>query len=665
MGLSLRTKLVIAAAAPLAVLTGLALSMGHHLETREAIKQTSERMQLVADLYAARFDGLFQLAGQIADHSATTLSTDPHIHEYELYELLRVLVADQPMVYGACIAFEPGGFKQGLDRFAPYVYRGPRIESADPRARTDPRSLLQKDVAKFYDYADGSWEWYSAVRADGKSRWTEPYFDKDGGEIVMTTYSAPITRDGEFVGVTTADVALGDLAERVDSTDLSSGNFAIISRGGKIVAAPNPGLVMRPLDELAGRNAGRAEVDEIGAQLVTGGRGVRRVRDFPNPGWNFVFFSPIPSTGWTFVASLDESVVMGPVYRELSTRAAFFIGLSALTLGIVWLATSRLTKPIEQLAGAVEQLGAGQIDMASIDIPAKDELGRLAHAFNRMVKDLRTHIAALTEETAARERIEADLRVAREIQASLLPREFPKGGYGAFDVFGVNVPARHVAGDFFDVFELDGPGSGRLLFVIADVSGKGMPAAMFMAVARTVLRQVAAAEPTNGEGGITPARIASAMNRILCTQNDNGMFVTMFLGVLDTRTGELTYTNAGHPKPYVTGAGGTRVFGEVTGTVLAAMTDAAVGEQRDILRAGERLVLYTDGVPEAAPMREVNGRTSVHGEFFGEARMAALFDAVAAEPLERACATIAERISAYQDGELRDDVTLLVVERKG
>lgn len=646
MGVSLRTKLVLAAAVPLAALTGLALTAGHSIARREALGLAKERLQTVADLYAARFDGLFRVAGQVAENAAATVAAQPHIDAAELEDLLRDHVTRQPLAFGACFAFEPGAYRPEIPRYAPYVYR----------PLSDPSTVTVKDLALSFDYTDGTHEWYEAPRTAAAPHWSEPYFDTGGGEIMMTTYSAPIIRDEKFIGVATVDLALADLPTRVDRADLQGGTFAVLSRSGHFVAAPVPELLMKHIGEAIGAGPHRGELAALIEGLGSSVRGVLRVRDFPVEGWHFFCYSNIPATGWTFVAVLDESRVLGPVYAELAARASFFASFSLITLLIVWLVTRQLTKPIERLARAVRELGAGRLDTASIDVRADDELGRLARAFNGMVKDLRRHVSALTEETAARERIEADLRVAREIQASLLPRALPEAGFGALRVYGINLPAKHVAGDFFDVFEVS---PGRLMFVIADVSGKGISAAMFMAVARTVLRQTSSADPD-----ASPARIAQVMNRVLVAENERGMFLTMILGVIDTGTGEIVYANAGHPPPLRTnGQACAELFGEVTGTVLAVMEDAVFEERRARLGAGERLVFFTDGVTEAAPPAEVMGRAEpLPADFLGDEGTARLITEVQHLSARLACETITQRVGAFQSGVLRDDVTVLIID---
>lgn len=652
MRISLRAKLAMAAVLPLSAAAVIGLVVGHGALRDAARAETSRRMQLVADLYAARFDGQFAAIKQAATGLALMMADDPAPSDDKLIGALRHTLEREPRVYGACIAFEPGAHREGAARHAPYVFRD--------RARGG--AVTEIDLAAAYDYADGSWEWYRAPKERLAPVWTEPYFDKGAGGILMSTCSIPFFRDGRFAGVVTADVALDELYARVEHEDLEGGAFVIVSGKGTLIACGREDLIGRHARELLDAQADRRDVDAMLAAFESGERGARLMQGFPAPGSYFVVYSPVTETGWEFVAAVEERVVMAPVYASLAARSAYFLAIGGLTIAVVVLVTRRVTSPIERLAAGVRRLATGELEMPAIDAGGRDELGELARAFDGMVRDLRDHVAALTRATAARERVEGELRVAREIQASLLPAAFPPfPGRTEFSLHAVNIPARQVGGDFFDYFFV---APDRLLFVIADVSGKGIPAAMFMAVVRTLLRQLAALP-----GEPSPARIVTEANRVLARENQRGMFVTLFLGIYNTATGEVVYANAGHPPPYRVRAGApASAFGEVTGTVVAAIEDAPFAEQRDRLAAGERLVLYTDGVTEAAPPIDTAAGAGpgarTHGEFFGEARTADLCARLAGEPVRTMCEAIARAVDDYQRHEPRDDVTVMALARE-
>lgn len=281
---------------------------------------------------------------------------------------------------------------------------------------------------------------------------------------------------------------------------------------------------------------------------------------------------------------------------------------------------------------------------------AQDEIGELARAFNTMVGQLREQVAALTAQTKARESVESELRIAREIQRSLLPRTFPPFPHRKeFDLHAYNGAARRVGGDFYDFFFLP---DGRLALVIGDVCGKGVPAALFMAVARTVVRNLALS-------GRSPDELLTEANRILLADNTQGLFVTLIVAFYDPATGAVTYGNGGHPRPLVVGNGNgsgaaCRAFGRVTGTIVGALENQSWGTAEERVAPGEAVVMFTDGVPDAR---------RPGGALFGEERLAELLSDLAGEPVDRLCQRVVARLDEYAASDWPDDVTLLVLRR--
>jgi len=335
---------------------------------------------------------------------------------------------------------------------------------------------------------------------------------------------------------------------------------------------------------------------------------------------------------------------MASVYREIgSSFVMMLIGLAMIMAAIFW-AAMYITRPLGRLAGAAEEIAAGNLDVRVGDGSAGDEIADLSSAFRTMAGNLKEHIAALTRETAAREAVESELRIARTIQDSLLPKQFPVRP--EFSLCAVNVPAREMAGDFYDFYFLD---DATMAIAIGDVAGKNVSAALLMAVARTVLRDYAAL-------GIGPAGIFEKANAMLAKENDTGMFVTVFFGLYDIRTGRLTFANAGHNPPFVIGADGTvRPTESLHNPALGIMEEAIYVERTVTLEPGEKLILYTDGVTEAV---------APDGVFFGEERFTEELCGGGSLPPKELCSRVIERIKEYEHGDRHDDVTLLILERR-
>ena len=253
-----------------------------------------------------------------------------------------------------------------------------------------------------------------------------------------------------------------------------------------------------------------------------------------------------------------------------------------------------LIRPLRTLhhaaIGLVESKMAALSDFR-VEVNTGDELEELAHSFQYMVSELNEYIQNLSRVTAEKERIGAELDVARHIQASMLPCIFPAfPERHEFDIYASMTPAKEVGGDFYDFFLVD---DDHLALVMADVSGKGVPAALFMMISKTLLKSAA-------QSGLSPKAVLEKVNDQLCENNEAEMFVTVWLGILEISTGKMKCANAGHEYPAIMRKGGSfELFKDKHGFVLAGMEGARYREYELELDAGDRLVVYTDGVPEA------------------------------------------------------------------
>jgi len=327
---------------------------------------------------------------------------------------------------------------------------------------------------------------------------------------------------------------------------------------------------------------------------------------------------------------------------------SFALLVLAGALGAVWMAGG-ISKPIRELRGKALEMGRGNFS-TKIQVAGSREARDLAVAFNELGDALTKYVEELKRETSAREAFESEVRTARKIQEALLPHTFPPfPDRSEFALFASLIPAKEVSGDFYDFFFID---DETLALVMADVSGKGLPAAIFMAVARTLLRNICLSSP-----GITPDKALSRANDYLCDENEEAMFVTVFLAFHNARTGKLTFANAGH-EPFVSlrADGIPKRLGVLNDFPLgiAPGHEFALGEHN--LEIEETIVLHTDGVTDA---------TSPEGEFFGEKR----FLDILAEHAERAPADIVaavnDAILAFQKDNQFDDITIMAMRRKG
>jgi len=633
---SIRWKLFFAIGAPLLFILLVVFGIGYYDLRKDAYSDVHDLMTEIASNYAEKFDQTFSVAAQTAKTTLSFLTAAEALDAPTLYRLLRRTVSENPYIYGSAIAFEEGAFKPETMLFCPYVCR----------AGTGDGVLREIDIARdAYDYRQA--EWYRLPKESGKPFWTEPYFDKGAGNVIMCTYSAPFYKDGKFRGVVTADIRVDDLKKLIRKEGLvDPGSFVIMSRDGRYISHPQSEFIMKETVFSNAEKLGRNELMALGREMVSGAKGASLIKDFQGHGRIFLFYAPIPSTGWSFAATVPEAEVMGPAWAQLAKVEAILGGGLLITLLLLWRISTKITRPVRDFASWAKEIGNGRFEVPLQGPFARDEIGDLAGAFEKMIRGLKDHMEALTRETSKRQQVESELQVARDIQLSLLPKIFPPfPERKEFDLYAKNGPARFVAGDFFDFFFID---EKTLAFTIADVSGKGVPAAMFMVITRTLLRNIALS-------GKTPSEVLSLTNRILFEGNERGMFVTLFFGYYDLSTGKVRYVNAGHHQPYcMNGSGSVRKFGRVTGTLLGISEGLNYEEAEETLPAGETLILYTDGFPEA--------RTP-SGEFLNDRRFRELLESCGGQPVMDLCEKVFQRAMDFQDQKPADDLTILALRR--
>jgi sigma-B regulation protein RsbU (phosphoserine phosphatase) len=304
-------------------------------------------------------------------------------------------------------------------------------------------------------------------------------------------------------------------------------------------------------------------------------------------------------------------------------------------------------RPVKELTAAAARLGGGDLAV-SLSIRTGDEIEKLADTFAKMAVRLNEYIENLTRVTAEKERIGAELDVATKIQTSMLPCIFPAFPHRAeFDIYASMQPAKEVGGDFYDFFLID---ENKLAVVIADVSGKGVPAALFMVIAKTLIKN-------NAQYDQSPKEVFETVNNLLCENNEAGMFVTAFMGILDIPSGKFTYANAGHNPPLIKRANGQYEWLPTNpGLMLAGLEDMIYSQDEIQLDSGDILFLYTDGVTEAVDREN---------RFFEEPRLKDALNAYRGQDLRGLLLSIKREIDNFADGaEQADDITMLAFARR-
>ena len=444
-----------------------------------------------------------------------------------------------------------------------------------------------------YDYP--SQEWFSEPLRQNGGYWSEPYIDKGGGEKLMTTYSLPIKdTKGRTAAVLTADVSLAELSEMIGDVKIFPEAFSmIVSREGQIMASPEETLVIRAsIEEMAARMDDTSGFKQLNRAMLSGESGTLPLK--VNGVKSYIYFAPVERTGWSMSIVVPEKEIYSGIRK------------------------------IDAMVKALQLLGLAMLILI------------LRSFFKSQLK-----YRSLNER---KKRMEGELQIARDIQMAMVPKVFPPfPERNDLDIAASIVPAKQVGGDLYDYFIRD----NRLFFCIGDVSGKGIPASLVMAMTRSIFRSVSAHEDN-------PANIVAALNRGLSEMNESNMFVTFFCGVLDLSAGTLRYCNAGHNAPMIV-SDALRSLPVEPNLALGIDESMQYREQESRLRRGETIYLYTDGVTEAE---------NSEYELFGTERMAARLagGGTAEDYLESVQAGVSDFVGKAPQS---DDMTQLVIRYLG
>lgn len=353
--------------------------------------------------------------------------------------------------------------------------------------------------------------------------------------------------------------------------------------------------------------------------------------------------------------AMDSSIgLWGRIYLFEMLALNFYFALS---IGFMWFTEERIATPIENLAEVAENYYVEHADgeqrekmLNACTKYAGDstEVGNLARSYITMIRDLELYVDNLKTVTAEKERINAELTLASDIQAHMLPCIFPAfPDHDEFDVYATMTPAKEVGGDFYDFFMVD---DTHLAVVMADVSGKGVPAALFMVIAKTLIKN-------HAQMGLEVQEVFTTVNQMLCEGNDAGLFVTAWMGILDTVSGELSYVNAGHNPPLLKQENGDFTYLKSrAGFVLAGMETTKYRKNTLSMKPGDRLFLYTDGVTEA---------TNAENKLYGEERLAQFINRHVKDQAEEVLHELKADIDKFVgEAPQFDDITMLMLDYK-
>ena len=546
-----------------------------------------------------------------------------------MYDVTKRLLQNNEFIYGCAVAFEPNYFPSEGNHFSPYSYRNESGEIKSMQLGTDTYD---------YHYMD----WYQIPKLLNKPYWSEPYYDEGGGEKMMTTYSKPLyDSEGKLYAIITADLSLEWLTELVGKIQVFENSYNLmVSRNASYIVHPDHNLILNETIFSSTYGDKDESLKKLQDDMVNCRAGeVLRTKEGQK---FFVFYSPVETTQWMVAIVCPRSELYMEV--RMLRNLLIVLGVIALLLMIVmnYNGIRKVVEPVEDFSDVAKKIAKGDFTAELPQIKSQDELKELHDSFEYLQHSLVNYIEELKSTTANKERIESELRIAHNIQMGMLPKVFP--AFPERDDLALSaklIPAKEVGGDLYDFFIKD----EKLYFIVGDVSGKGIPASLVMAVTCRLFRSVVAHLDK-------PEEIMASLNDSLADGNESGMFCTAFLGILDLKTGKLTYCNAGHNAPLIINTNGHVMPMRVDSNLpLGMFSGYPYGGQETTLDRQMMLYMFTDGVNEA----ENNDK-----ELFGDDRLVALLKQHASKmPDEIIDQTFAEVTHHANGAEQSDDITAM------
>ncbi len=598
--------------------------------------------KMYMEVYDEKINNVFHAVEVALANNVTEVEENIGKEKQEFFAIEHLLMLN-PNIMGAAVAYNPDCEPRKGEPFSPYAHR-------------DSLGIHTKQLnTKEYDYLHQPW--YTKPIEAGKGVWSDPYLDEGGGEVMMITYSQPLVNSqGEIYAVQTADIALdwlSDLIIQLDSTfmkdfftsdDMDSDeilNFIITSEGTFLTHPEKSDSVSSNIVEYL-KAQGCKNAEKKAEQLLDGSFEIVGYKNGKGE-IKLIFPAEIEHSGWYICSVVPLSDIIFPVSVFIGF-CVFLMVIGLLIVGFICRRTiRRVTKPITEFADSADEIASGNLHTELPTIKTEDEMLRLHDSFETMQKSLVKQIEETKAANEEKGRIESELHIARNIQMSMLPKIFPPyPDRNDVEIFGQLKPAKEVGGDLYDFYIRD----EKLFFCIGDVSGKGVPASLVMAVIRTLFRTISYREAQ-------PERIMYGMNNAMADNNESNMFVTLFLGVLDLPTGRLRYCNAGHNSPLLKGEQRIGLLPCSPNVPLGVMPEWKFDQQETFIDLGTCIFLYTDGLTEA--------ENNTHLQF-EEHRMIE----VATESPHQPDELIKQMTSAVKqfvgEAEQSDDLTMLAIQ---
>ena len=516
-------------------------------------------------------------------------------------------------------------------------------------------------------------DWYQRAERSGCLVFTDGEYDANTGEYCIECAIPVYDPDGVLQAVIGTDLYLDQMQEVMQDSLVEGEYSMLINQSGKaVLPAQERAFPMSEEDRGQDLKNAREPALEKTVSDAMKGKYTEVTQGEFDTGNYYLTAAPIETTGWILVSAYSMEIVEQPVQQLLSSfrqiredtasiyqvrtgrvrlvAVLLLIAVAVLILGLALVQSRKIVRPLNTITQRISELKGGDLAFRMEDAyRTGDEIEELAQSFASLSHKTVEYMEQIRKVTAEKERISVELSLATDIQHSMLPHIFPAFPERTeFTVFASMDPAKEVGGDFYDYFLVD---NDHLCLVIADVSGKGVPGALFMMSAKIILQSIAMQR-------LSPSEVLYRMNKTLCSNNDAQMFVTVWMGILEISTGKLTAANAGHEYPILKQPGGAyEIYKDKHGFVIGGMDEIHFKEYELVLQPGAKLFVYTDGVPEA---------TNGADEMFGTERMLDALNREKDDDPEQVIRNIHASVDRFVQGaEQFDDLTMMCIEYRG
>ncbi|HEY1036520.1 MAG TPA: SpoIIE family protein phosphatase [Pseudoxanthomonas sp.] len=572
---SLRTRIALWAALVNVVLLVLLVVATSWYARRMILDNARRDTQASAQEAVQRLDNAMRVV-TITTHGISDLVGSANLAPDELTTTLRAMVKATPGCAGGLLVLEP------------------RTRDDTPFARYVAANGHDRDlVADGYPYRNQGW--YQRTVASPGGWWSEPYLNQTAGAVWMVTYNMPLREPGRGArtrGMVSLDLPLANLTDMVESlANLPGWRVTLVAPAGTLALNPEVGVErLETLDDYI-RRAGRADLQEA-AQAVRLRRPLQHAHiDAVMGERRYTVVEPVGDTGWTLLVAQSYDLITERLNQALWMLAAVGTLLALVCMLVVRKLARHISQPVERLSASAARLAEGDYAKSVPYVGRRDEVGQMARTLEHARGSIRQQLREIEDMTAARQKLESELSIAREIQQAMLsPGRVIDREQSHLEAYARLEPAKAVGGDFYSFIET---GTDALWFAIGDVSDKGVPAALFMARTVTVL-EVAASSHAR------PDRVLVEASRRLVQGNDACMFATVLCGRVDVRTGECVLASAGHDAPLLLHADGRHeTLPLQPGPPLGFEVGDAFPLWSGQLPAGTTLLAWTDGITEA------------------------------------------------------------------